>query len=435
MMRKVLTVNALIHLTTRLDETQARLRMLDLYYAGEQPAAFLPPEAREELGRNFGTIAVNLPRTIVGALAERLRPTGFTGLDVAESWARNDLDQRAGIVHREALCLGRSAVIVWGDGAGNATVTAESAHQVAVQRDPVTGTVTAAVKRWVADGHAWASLFTPTEVIVHRSKARVADPAALPATGWDVYETHNNPLRVVPVVPFVNSDRLRDHDGRSAFADAIPLVDGLNKLLLDLLISSENYSKPRRFATGVTVAEDDEGNPINPFPPGDRMMIEESHEARFGSLPASDLASYQAAVAVLTQQLRTVTGLPSHYLGIESSQPPSADALRADEAGLTARVEAVQQSFGPSWEEVARLIHAVENGTDPRALHPRVVWADPATRSIAQSADAAVKLFAAGLLPATHALARLGYTSEEIEQINTARRAEALDRLVMGGEG
>ena len=37
------------------------------------------------------------------------------------------------------------------------------------------------------------------------------------------------------------------------------------------------------------------------------------------------------------------------------------------------------------------------------------------------------KLYSAGLLPASTALARLGYTADEIEEIRAARRAEALD--------
>ena len=100
---RILTMNALIPLTTRLDEAQHRLGVLDKYYAAEQPLSFLDAEAREDLGRNFGTMAVNIPRTVVGALSERLRVTGFTGLDVAEAWSRTDLDQKAGVIHREAL--------------------------------------------------------------------------------------------------------------------------------------------------------------------------------------------------------------------------------------------------------------------------------------------------------------------------------------------
>ena len=73
------------------------------------------------------------------------------------------------------------------------------------------------------------------------------------------------------------------------------------------------------------------------------------------------------------------------------------------------------------------LAHAIRTNTDPAAAGVTVVWADPATRSIAQEADAVVKLFTAGLLPASAALERLGYTEDQISRIRDSRRAEALD--------
>ena len=70
---------------------------------------------------------------------------------------------------------------------------------------------------------------------------------------------------------------------------------------------------------------------------------------------------------------------------------------------------------------------AVREGVDPAGVDVRVKWADAATRSVAQEADAIVKLYGAGLLPASVALARLGYSRDEIADIRTARRTEALD--------
>lgn len=46
--------------------------------------------------------------------------------------------------------------------------------------------------------------------------------------------------------------------------------------------------------------------------------------------------------------------------------------------------------------------------------------ADAATRSVAQEADATVKLFQAGLLPQSYALAKLGYSDDEIRTITSA---------------
>ena len=48
---------------------------------------------------------------------------------------------------------------------------------------------------------------------------------------------------------------------------------------------------------------------------------------------------------------------------------------------------------------------------------------------MAQEADAVVKLFQSGLLPATYALARLGYNDDEIAKIRAATRTESLDKV------
>lgn len=429
-------------LSYKISEGEGRVALLDLYYAGEQPLSFLAPEARTALGSRFARMSSNICRLAVTSLAERLRVTGFTRAGAPDpalwtAWTRNDLDQLAGVAHREALALGRSYAIVWADQQGRAQVSVESARQVAVTRDPATRQVTGALKRWVADGHGQAVLYGADDITRYRSKARVSDPSVIPATGWDVVATIPNPLGQVPVVPLINSDRLLDLDGRSEMADLLPLVDALNKLLADAMVSSEYAGRPRRWATGVELVEepvvDDQGQPtgdtklVNPFPEANRMMISEQSESRIGQLPAADLAGYEAAVRVVLGQIMAVSALPAHFVGITTDNPASADALRAAEASLTARAEARQQTFGRAWETVARLISAVENGTDPAAEQVVVQWADAATRSVAQEADAIVKLVGVGLLPASYALKRLGYRDDEVTEIRAARRAEALD--------
>jgi hypothetical protein len=49
------------------------------------------------------------------------------------------------------------------------------------------------------------------------------------------------------------------------------------------------------------------------------------------------------------------------------------------------------------------------------------MWADAATRSGAQEADAVVKLYQAGLLSTSYALSKLGYSDDEIAEIRSAR--------------
>ena len=430
----------LTNLMQRLDEPAARYHELQQYYRGEQPLAFLSPEAKVALGQRFGRMASNIPRLAVTALAERLRITGFTGdaADLWPEWIRNDLDQLSGVAHREALLLGDSYVIVWADKLGRPKVTIESAKQVVAQHDPGTRQIVAAAKRWETKTTTEVMLYEPNQISHYRANATGAT-----TVGYNLVGTLANPLGQVPVVCLRNADLILGDRGCSEIDDLKPLVDALNKLLVDLMTTSEFTGRPRRWATGIELTEepvlDDDGNPVldddgepvmtevNPIPEGSRAMISENDQANFGQLDAATLTGYENAVNILLGQIMAVSTLPAHYVGVFTDNPASADALRAAEASLTARAEARQATFGRAWEQVAKLMLAVRDGRDPLQIEARVQWADAATRSVAQEADAVVKLFQANLLPAAYALAKLGYSDDDIAQIRVARRAEALD--------
>ncbi|OKH65404.1 phage portal protein [Mycolicibacterium mageritense] len=412
-------------LLQRLNEPVARYADLDRYYEGKQPLAFLSPEAKVALGNRFGIMASNIPRLAVTALAERLRLTGFSDPSIWPDWIRCNLDQLSGVAHREALLLGDSYVIVWADQLGRPQVTVESAKQVAVLCDPGSRQVYAAIKRWEDTN------LKTTEAVMYLRDSIVrlrADQQGAVANGFKQIDEFPNPLGVVPVVNLRNTDRIIGDWGSSEIDDLKPLVDALNKSLADMMVTSEYVGRPRRWATGIELEEvpvlDDAGNEtgetveVNPIPEGHRAMISENHEAKFGQLQSADLGGYEASVRVILGQIMAVSTLPAHYVGVFTDNPASADALRAAEASLTARAEARQATFGRAWEQVAKLVIAVRDGSDPNQIDDvRVQWADAATRSVAQEADAVVKLYQAGLLPQSYALAKLGYSDDEISKI------------------
>lgn len=422
------TMQTVTNLSHALDERAAALAENERYLTGRQPLAFLAATARDAI--KLGRMASNIPAVQVTALAERLRVTDLTvgGRRDDALWGdyqRNDLDQLLPLAFREALGLGSAYAIVW-DRTGRARpkVSVESAHQVVLDVGPGSRETVAGLKRWTAGGMTHARLYLPDAVVPFEADGENA------ALGWREGTPVRNPLGVVPVVEFRNASRLLG-PGVSEVEDLKPLVDALNKILADLMVGSEFYARPRRWATGVEMQSDDEGNPVNPFPEGDRMMISEAVEARFGSLPAADLASYEAAVKVILGQVMANSALPAHYLGAMTGQVPGADGLRAAEAALAARAESKQTLFGRPVEAVGRLMQGIRTDTAPDSHEVRVRWADPATRSVAQEADATVKLHQAGLLPADYALANLGYDADQIAEIRRARRAEAADRLVL----
>lgn len=409
-------------LNEKLNESRPVLRGLDQYYAGEQPAAFMSEKSREALGNRLQRMAVNIPRVTVTSLQERLELTGFRLDGAAEAdeglwrlWRRNRMRDGSAQAHLDALVYGRSYAVVWADAQGNPVVTVESPLQVATLADPVSRRVTVAFKRWTdVDGMTRGVLYGPEE-IWHLSAGRVVDEEQFPTTGWTITATVPNPLGVVPVVPIVNRGRLLDLDGVSEMRDVLGLTDALNKVLADSLVTSEYYARPRRWATGLEIMEDEEGQPINPFSDkGDRIMMSESPETKFGQFDGARLDGYGDLVGTLVQQVSAVTGLPAHVLGIHGDQPASADAIRSAESSLVARAQELMRTFGDAWAEVACLVIAVRDGVDPLTVDVEPLWANPETRTPAQAADAAAKLHGIGV-PLEIVLAdTLGYTPAQV---------------------
>jgi hypothetical protein len=428
-------------LLTEVDKPVARLTWLESYYYGNQQNGYLTREQRDLLGRRLSHLSVNIPKLAITSLAERLSVRGFKGVDIWPDWLRNDGDQIQDIVHREALCLGESFVIVWADAQGRPTISAESAWQMAAVRDPGTREIAAAIKRWEGPDSTEAVVFLPDKIY----KLRARNKGAKEANSFHVYEELDNPLGVVPVVVFTNSDRFAEH-GVSEIDDLADLVDGLNLALADLAIAQAYNARPVAWATGVTLEEkpvldddgnpvvDDDGNPVmaaeNPFPPTNRMHIAEPEGSRFGQLDASNLEGFSSAVRIWLSAIQAVTSLPSSQLGILSNQPDSADALRAASQGLEAKAQNRGATFGRSWEMVGKLVYAVSHpGTDVSDIDCRVVWRDFGVNSFGAEADGVTKLFAAGLLSRSGALARLGFSQDEILAERAAIRAESLDAV------
>lgn len=432
--------DVLTQLLQKLDEPSAKYNMLDKYYAGESPISYLAPEAAEALGNRLRKVSVNIPRLLVDSVAERLRVVGFVGADIWPDWQAADLDQTSRICHREALTLGSSWAICWAGKYGEPVVSIESSHQMAGIFDPGTRRLRYAVKRWEDEKRTYAIMYGPDEIVKYQ-----AEQTGATVHGFKVVDVIQNPLGIPPVVRFANTSRLLD-DGCSEMVDILDLSDAAMKLGTDMLLASEMTARPRRFATGISIAEepvlDGEGSPlldgegqpltraISPIPEGNRALIAEPADARFGQLPGADLAGFENAIGIVMRLISAVSGLPEHMLGIGGDNPTSADSIRASEAALTARSEMKQALFGQSWEDVARLMVAVRDGADPQQVDVKVQWADASTRSVAAEADSVTKLYSAGLLPASYALKRLGYSDADLVEIAAAWAAETLREAV-----
>lgn len=413
-----------------LDRAQHDVSRREKRYQGIQPLRY----AADDVTGDLRMFSVNLCKLAVDAVAERMRVSKVRatvrGRDVSERagqlYVKSNLDQVLQPTIIDALALGAAYLTVWTDRAGRVTITPESATQVAVTRDPVTAEVNAAVKRWYVKDSAgvlqdeYVVHYTPETITRYRRTAH----NRLQRDGDQV----NNPTGVVPVIPMVNMTRTGQAQGYSVIDDMGHLVDALSKVLADMLVASEDVARPRRWATGVDLEEDDaegfsadddpnetphfedtdQGAAVSPFESGNRMFTVESPDAKFGQLPGADLKGYETAVNLILQQIMAVSALPAHMMGVSTANPASADAIRAAEASLTARAESRIKVLGLPVEYALILAVAIDHGVPVTDVDVSIKWGSAATKSLAQESDAVAKLHALTIIDTPEAREMMG---------------------------
>lgn len=439
--------NTLKSLLAALDRSRANLATFDAYLENEQPIKFIAPALQKEFGERITALIINWPRLVTGAYEERLDVEGFryagkSSGDEAlwETWQANDLDEQSQQGHFESIGLSRAYVLV---GAGEskddpAVVTIESPMQVFARRDPKTRRVIEAVKRWdVGDIGANGPLEQHAMLYVKGRRSEYVNDGG---KGWvELPETVDEyDKSIMPVVPLVNQPRILRPDGRSEFTDIVPLADAANKMATDMMVSGEYHAMPRRWAAGLKESDfiDENGNQLNAWSrDAGTLWSATDVNAKFGQFTESDLAVFHNTIKLLGQLTAQLAGLPPHYTAFSGgdANPTSADAIRSSESQLVKRAERKQTYLGGAWEEVMRLVLRFQTGEwDPQARSLETIWRDPSTPTVAQKADAIMKLATPvqngrAILPIEQARIDLGYTPEQRTRMAEMDREAAQD--------
>jgi hypothetical protein len=384
------------------------------WYHGEQQYPVVPARYRDAYRLLIELSRTPWARLVVDTIAERLHVMGFRsaqpGLD-AETWrlfkgSSMDADER--LVYTEPLVTGCGYLSVAGDG----QIAPESAFEVT--HEPAPGNrraIAAAVKMYPLDAglRDWAlELYRPDAT--YRWTAHLNEPVDTGMFPIDVQLDNRNRLEwenaepfvaanslgVVPIVPFENRATILG-GGVSELEDCIPLLRRIDKITLDLLLTSDTAAFRQKWATGLEIPVDpDTGKQVEPFKAGvDRLWNSESPDTKFGTFEASDLRQYLTAKDAEIAALAAISRVPAHYLMQSNlANPPTAESLVASESGLVAKVRERQRRFGEAWERTTALSLAA---TGTEAPLTEVVWQDAEMRNPAQVADAATKLMTIGV--------------------------------------
>ena len=393
------------------------------------------------------TPVVGVPATVVDVLDERLDFLGWDdagsgGLGLDEVYDANELDAEAPMLHLDALIFGTAfARVGTGDG-GVPLVTMHSPLTTTGVRDPATRRLRAAwTSLEVKDGETVLGVLDMPygSVVVEQRQGR-----------WHVVDRDEHRLGRVPVVQFSNRPRTARRGGRSEITRAIrSLTENMMRAGLGMNVNTMFYSIPQLMilGRGPDAFKDRNGNPVPGWKilAGHALAINKDADGDTPSVQQLTVASPQPFIEQLRDfrmQVAAEAGMPADYLGIQTSNPSSADAIRMGESRLVKRTERRQSGFGRSWLEVGRLAMLVADGGVPEEFASRVSvdWQPASTPTRAATADEITKYVAAGVLDPQSAVVRkrmnLNRSEVRILEVEQARAAvnARLDALVQVGE-
>jgi hypothetical protein len=432
------------------DRERPKLVALNKEYELESARAYMHPEILKEIGDRLQQVVIAWPQLVVDSVEERLDVEGFRLPDEDEAdddlwrvWQESNCDEGSQMGRVDALVMSRSYICVGAneDDADTPRITFESPLEMYADIDPRTKQVRAALRRWT-DPEAQATASASASGIAPATGQGVEYATLyLPNSthwyqGYTEVDRDEHHLGVVPVVSLVNRGRLSDWLGRSELAPILPLSQAANKIATDMMVAAEFVALPVRgvFGIGPEDLEDEKGNKLTAFQVLLRRLLtipDADGTAKQFEFAAADLSNFHQTLNQLARLVASIAGLPPHYLGLTTENPPSADSIRSAEMRLVKRAERKQVPFGGSYEQTMRLVKRLQEGDwDPRYRRLETIWRDPSTPTIAQSADAAVKLNQTqpvAILPTEMARERLGFTSAQLaraKKLDEQARAE-----------
>lgn len=440
---------------------RSRLDTIARYMRNKAVDIYVPREATAEYKMLVDQARFNVMPLVVTAVAQNLfvdgyRPTAGNGRSPSadnapiwdQVWQPNRMDARQASLYRPAIKYGYSyAVVVPGQPVP--VITPYSPRRLtAIYDDPVndewprsamvtkrslarpaeTGTDPLADPQVVADGVTLTIYDAEFRYTVVKRQA-----------GWElVGDVEAHDLGVVPVVRFL--DEQGDDDGEDDLVcpgkvePLLPAQRQLNQTTFGLLMAQQYSAFRQRWATGMTIEEDAQGNPIQPWnAAANRMWQNESPDGKFGDFDQTSLDGYLNSRDKTLLYIASMAQIPPHNLLVGAGiSNISAEALAALESGHRHDIAEHQTSFGESIEQMLRLAAKALGDDDAwNDMSAQVVWRDTTPRSLSQVADALGKLATQLGIPVQALWERIpGVTDQDIARWQTmASEQDLMDEL------
>lgn len=431
-------------LRDKLQRHDAKNHLLEHYYEGKNRLKdfriSIPPQL------TAAETVVGWAGTAVDVLEERVDFEGWMGADtlgLMDVYRANDLDVESGMGHKDSFIYGTGFIVIGSGASGepNPLITIESPkHMTAMYDLRLRRNVAAlSLSRDDRGNPVSGTLYLPDVTI----------QLEFNNGEWIDVARDEHLLGRLPVISLPNNPRSGDTKGRSEITRAVrSYTDSAMRTLLGAEVAREFYSAPQRYILGADedLFVDSDGNPLNPWTVYQGRILgvpanQDGQIPQVGQFSANTTQPYFEQLRAYAQMLAAETAIPASYLGFQTDNPASADAIRQMEARLVKRAERRQRLFGRAWTEVAKLALLVRDGEIPaEADQIRPIWRDPSTPTRAAAADEAVKLISAGvLLPDSEVTYnRIGLSDTDKEVLNSekgiAQASSLVTGLIQGGQ-
>lgn len=366
------------------------------HYKGVQELTHLglavPPDLRQFVA------VLNWNRLTVDTIAQRQMVKSFilpgqVDADEAlqENWAANNLDSESRLLHKDVLIYGRGFVCVGSneEDLEHPLITVESPRELTAIINPRSRRISSALRLHGGTDDApdpvLATLYLPDSTAWFEK---------IEGT-WTETDRDDHGLGRVPIVMFLNRRLTGEWAGESEMTDVIPHVDIVSRQLLNMQVAGETIAIPKRWATAMSKGDfvDSAGKQL---PVWEAYMgaiwASGNKDAKFGQFDGADLKNFHDTIAMEAGLVSSVTGLPLRYLGQNSVNPASGDAIRADEYRLILNTSDKNSTIGDGWAWVQGIAQRFRTGEWPLANQIKTEWHDPGMLTFSQMADGISKL-------------------------------------------
>lgn len=395
------------------------------YYDGDQPLMY-SSRRLHDIFAGLDTIFVeNWCAVVIDALKDRVN---LADIETESKAIRNfyntsQVNIESDDVHEAALIAGESFYIVWPDEDGKPEGYYNDPRLVHLfYRSDKPREILFGAKWWIdgSDSHRYMTLYYPDHLEYYRSIRKVSATQSMTYKAMRPIEDEPeapNDYGQVPIFHF----RPEGRKVKSDIKNAIPLQNGINKLLTDMMVAAEfGAFRQRWIITGADIKGKlkNAPNEIWKVPAGDGV----DQPSSVGEFNPTDLTNYLKAINDLAMAISTITRTPKHYF-VTTGGDPSGEALMTMESPLNKKATDRIDRFAPVWQRVFSFAARIA-GEDIDPVDIIVTFDRPETVQPKTQAEIRQINKTAGI-PLEITLKEEGKTESEIKEVMKALKKEA----------